>query len=248
MEKNNIEFSSIRITKALREAIRGAAELSEQSEEDFVHRWLAFMTWRIIQRNVEVVHLRGESVEEDFECLKYRWTRQKEGKRVLLCNYGTSEQFRVMAEAQSKMKEWLKDKGDIDVRVDDSFELFLKNIEYEGKWINLLKWEKDSELQGEGITLDERERLLTEEGRKYREERGYLESEIPFGAAPGIQGSALIPEILSESKEIFKLLESSEEIKLSLKDVLLLWFVIRLGKRGKRKVIKLVGKKRVKKF
>ncbi len=35
-KKNKLEFSSIRIPKSLNEAVMGAAELTEQSVDDFV--------------------------------------------------------------------------------------------------------------------------------------------------------------------------------------------------------------------
>ena len=146
MEKNNIEFSSIRITKALREAIKGAAELGERSEEDFIHQTLAFMVGRIIRNKFEVVNLRGESVDEDFELLKHRYAMQKEGKRVLLRTEGDSDNFEIYHKAMSKMVEWLKDKEDIETSVYDPFELFWKNIKHEEEW-KKLEWGKLLELQ-----------------------------------------------------------------------------------------------------
>ena len=119
MKRDNIEFSSIHITKSLREAIRGAAELSEWSEEDFIHQTLAFMVGRIIQEKVEVVNLRGKTVDEDFERLKYWWSMQKEGKRVRLRMGGDSDHFEINSKALSKMEEWLKDKEGIAAPVDD---------------------------------------------------------------------------------------------------------------------------------
>ena len=129
--KNNIEFSSIPITKSLREAIRGAAELSKQSEEDFVHQTLAFMVGGIIKKNFEVVNLRGRTVEEDLERLKYHWAMEKEGRKVILRMGGSSGNFKIIYEAMSKMEEWLKYKEDIDIPVYDPFELLWKNIEHE---------------------------------------------------------------------------------------------------------------------
>ncbi|MYB69515.1 MAG: hypothetical protein F4X75_13570 [Gemmatimonadetes bacterium] len=244
-DKNNIEFSSIPITKSLREAIRGAAELSEKSEEDFIHQTLAFIVGRIIQNKIEVVNLRGESVEEDFELLKYRYAMQKEGKKVRLSvKEGNPDNLDICLEAMSKMKEWLKDKEAIDVPVYDPFELLWKNIKHEAEW-KMLRWEKLSELKDKKITSDEREKFLNEEERKYREERGYLQSEVPFEFVPGVQASALIPEILSESEQLLQLAETIETGNFSLWDALLYFFLLR---EGKRTVIKWVGKKRAKKI
>lgn len=242
--KNNIEFSSIPITKSLREAIRGAAELSEKSEEDFIHQTLAFMVGRIIQKNFEVVNLRGETVDEDFERLKYWWSMQKEGKRVRLHMGGNSDHFEINSKAMSKMGEWLKGKEGIDVPADDPFELLWKNIKYEADWKSLAS-KKASELLDGKITLDEHEKFLNEEERKYREERGYLQSEVPFEFVPGVQASALIPEILSESEQLLQLAETIETGNFSLWDALLYFFLLR---EGKRTVIKWVGKKRAKKI
>ena len=243
-KKNNIEFYSIPITKSLREAIRGAAELSEKSEEDFIHQTLAFMVGRIIQKEVEVVSLRGETVDEDLERLKHHWSMEKEGKKVILRRGGTSRQIKIHAKARAKMDEWLKDKEDIDVPVYDPFELLWKNIEHEEEW-KMLRWEKLSELKDKKITSDEREKFLNEEERKYREERGYLQSEVPFEFVSGIQASALIPEILSESEQLLQLAETIETGTFSLRDALLYFLLLR---EGKRTVIKWVGKKRAKKI
>ena len=243
-KKDNIEFSSIHITKSLREAIRGAAELRERSEEDFIHQTLAFMVGRIIRENFEVVNLRGETVDEDFERLKHCWSMQKEGKKVRLRMGGNSDHFEINSKAISKMKEWLKDKEGIAAPVDDPFDLLWENIRYEEEWERLAS-EKALELQGGKITLDEYEKFSTEEGRKFREERGYLQSEVPFEFVSKIQASALIPEILSESEQLLKLAETIETDTFSLWDALLYFFLLR---EGKREVIKWVGKKRAKKI
>ena len=243
-KKNNVEFSSIPITKSLREAIRGAAELSKRSEEDFVHQTLAFMVGRMIQKNFEVVNLRGETVDEDFERLKYWWSMQKEGKRVRLRMGGDSDHFEINSKALSKMKEWLKDKEGIAAPVDDPFDLLWENIKYEEDW-KRIESEKALDLLNEKITVDEYNKFSTEEGRKFREERGYLKSEVPFEFVPGIQASALIPEILSESEQLLQLAETIETGNFSLWDALLYFFLLR---EGKRTVIKWVGKKRAKKI
>ena len=243
-KKNNIEFSAIHITKSLREAIRGAAELSERSEEDFIHQTLAFMVGRIIRENCEVVNLRGETVDEDLERLKYWWSMQKEGKKVRLRMGGNSDHFEINSKAMSKMEEWLKDKEDIDVPACDPFELLWKNIEHEEEW-KRLEWEKELELQDKKIAPDEYEKFSTEEGRKFREERGYLQSEVPFEFVPGIQASALIPEIPSESEQLLQLAETIEAGTFSLRDALLYFLIL---KERKRTVIKWVGKKRAKKI
>ena len=243
-KKNNIEFSSIHITKSLREAIRGASELSAQSEEDFIHQTLAFMVGRIIQKNFEVVNLRGRTVDEDLERLKYHWFMEKEGKKVILRMGGNSGNFKIICEAMSKMEEWLKDKEDIDAPAYDPFELFWKNIKHEEEW-KRLEWEKELERQDKKIALDEYEEFLNKEKQKYREERGYLQSEVPFEFVSGIQASALIPEILSESEQLLQLAETIETGTFSLRDALLYFLILR---EGKRTVIKWVGEKRAKKI
>lgn len=244
MKRDNIEFSSIPITKSLREAIRGAAELSKRSEEDFVHQTLAFMVGRMVQKNFEVVNLRGETVDEDFERLKYWWSMQKEGKRVRLRMGGDSDHFEINSKALSKMKEWLKDKEGIAAPVDDPFDLLWKNIKYEEDW-KRLESEKALDLLNGKITIDEYNKFSTEGGRKFREERGYLQSEVPFEFVPGIQASALIPEILSESEQLLQLAETIETGTFSLRDALLYFLLLR---EGKRTVIKWVGEKRAKKI
>ena len=243
MKKNNIEYSSLCISKSLHEAIRGVSELGGQTEANFIHKSLATSVWWMLQRKAEVVRLKGESIAEDFKLLKHHWTMKKEGKITILRCAGNSQQIGIMAEAQAEMQKWLKDKKDWDSHANDPFALFLKNIGYENTW-DMRRWEKDFALQEEGITFDEREKLLTEEGRKYREKRGYLESEIPFDPAFGIQAS-LIPEILSESETISKLGEVIWRGSFSLIDVVLLlvlWGV------GKKKVRKWIGKKRIEKI
>ena len=244
IKRDNIEFSSIPITKSLREAIRGAAELSEKSEEDFIHQTLAFMVGRIIQKNFEVVNLRGRTVDEDLERLKYHWSMEKGGKKVILRMGGNSGNFKIICEAMSKMEEWLKDKEDIDAPAYDPFELFWKNIKHEEEW-KRLEWKKELERQDKKIALDEYEEFLNEEEQKYREERGYLQSEVPFEFVSGIQASALIPEILSESEQLLQLAETIETGTFSLRDALLYFLLLR---EGKRTVIKWVGEKRAKKI
>ena len=54
-KKNKLEFSSIRIPKSLNEAVMGAAELTEQSVDDFVHKSLATVTWQTLQNRSEIV-------------------------------------------------------------------------------------------------------------------------------------------------------------------------------------------------
>ena len=42
MAETNIKFSSVPVTESLHKAIRGVAEISGASEEDFIHQTLAF--------------------------------------------------------------------------------------------------------------------------------------------------------------------------------------------------------------
>ena len=124
------------------------------------------------------------------------------------------------------------------------FDLLWKNIKYEEDW-KRIESEKALDLLNEKITVDEYNKFSTEEGRKFREERGYLKSEVPFEFVPGIQASALIPEILSESEQLLQLAETIETGTFSLRDALLYFLLLR---EGKRTVIKWVGEKRAKKI
>ncbi len=133
-QKNKLEFSSIQITKSLNEAVTGAAELTEQSVEDFVHRSLATVTWQTLQNKSEIVQLRGESVNEDLELLKHHWKMKRKGSSVFLRSCGNSHQLRIMSNAQAEFEKWLKDKGETDSHPYDPFESLLKNIQHEQRW------------------------------------------------------------------------------------------------------------------
>ena len=94
MSETNIKFSSVPVTVSLHEAIKGAAELSGKSEEEVIHQTLTSFVWHIIQSSSEIVTLKGESVEDDFNLLKYYWEKQQEGKEfpcVLEGRKGTFE-------------------------------------------------------------------------------------------------------------------------------------------------------------
>lgn len=204
MRDNNIEYNSIRVTKALREAIKGAAELAEMSEEDFIHKALAQKVGEVIAKKSEIITLHGDSVEEDLESLR-EWVKiSKEGeKKVILQRGGNAEQMEVMLEAMDKLFNEIKDgdSTDIDNQPDNPFMLLWQNIEYENKW-KMQTWEKSLEMATGEITLDEYEKFLAEEGRKYRETNGYLESEIPFIFVSRIHALAPVPDISYAVEEL----------------------------------------------
>ena len=245
MEKENmLEFSSIRITKSLNEAVTGAAELTEQSVEDFVHKCLATVTWQTLQNRSEIVQLRGESANEDFELLKYHWKMKRNGSPVILRSRGNSRQLRIMSNAQAEFEKWLNDNDETNSHPHDHFESLLKNIQQEQRW-NIVKHERSGELRREGVSYEECEGLLSQESNKYREEHGYLESEIPFDPSLGIQASVPISELLSEFKDFEEWKRFIVDGGLSLKDIAILvlsWKLIRT------KIIGFVGKKRFKRI
>ncbi len=243
-KKNMLEFSSIRITKSLNEAVTGVAELTEQSVEDFVHKSLATVTWQTLLNKGGIVELRGESANEDFELLKHHWKMKRNGSRVILRSCGNSHQMRIMSNAQAEFERWLNDKDETDSHPHDPFESLLKNIQHEQRW-NIVKYERSDELRREGVSYEECEALLSEESNKYRDEHGYLESEIPFDPSFGIQASIPISELLSEFNDFQEWKRSIVDGGLSLKDIAIL---VLFWKLIKTKIIGFVGKKRFKRI
>ena len=218
--------------------------MSGLDEKDLIHQIFAFMVGKIILEKFEVIHLLGETVQEDTERLRYYFAKKEKGENVILRMGGTSENFKISHEALSKIEKLEKGKHHIDTLGYGPFELLWKNIKNEQE-LQWQQFEKMLEFQDQQISHSEYNELLDEDGRKFREAKGYLKSEIPFQFIPGIQANVLFSELLSESDQILKLAQSIETAKeISLKDVLLFYLI---WNSGKRMVIKLIGKKRLKK-
>ena len=81
---SNVEFSNVQITKALHEAAKGCAEIKNISEQDFIHRTLAFQIGEILSEEVEFLVLTGESVEKDVGLLRRYISLRKEGKLAVI--------------------------------------------------------------------------------------------------------------------------------------------------------------------
>ena len=257
---SKIEYSSIRITRALREAIRGTTELSGQNEENFIHQTLAFWVGNVIKKESEIISLKGESVEEDFELVKQWWTMQKEGKNVILAQGGNADQLQIMSEAMSKLyAEVIKEEsksGENNDSPDSPFKLLWKNIEHENEWIELKEQMSLKMMKGE-ITLDEYEEFVDKEGGKHRKERGYLQSEIPlqfvrrtqmgpmfpFDLLPDIFAiTDNLPGMIEEVKKLGKIIDSGELSWEVVGKMLTFWILF------KRACIKALGKKNAKKI
>ena len=221
---SNIEFSSVGITKALHEAVKGAAELRDQSEEDFIHQVLAFFVGQTMLNKSEIIILQGETVEEDFRLLKRAWKLGKEGKRVITRWGGNKGQWRIISKAHEKMADWLEQRGEEEAKVngqeDDPFGLLWKNIKHEKQWA-LMKQEKSLDMMKGKITLDEYESFEAKEGAEYRTTRGYLASEIPIVFIPSPQ-MMIPPEEIDRVLEIVKVVEDGNLSSLSLEDILYL--------------------------
>ena len=259
MTEKNIKFSSVPVTESLHEAIKGAAELSGTSEKDIIHQSLAFFVWRIIQSSSETITLKGESVEEDFNLLKYHWKLQKEEKRVFLRYGGTARHLRMISKAMKKYQEWLEDKEDNVSRDHDPFESFLENIEHEKNWENELSeiktkiatlqlsldpenFEANETIHLQLKKLEKDLKLKEQEGEKYRENKGYLQSEIPPGTIP-------FPQNFIDDK-IAQIITTVNAGNIPSIDDLL--YLILFGKGAynqiKKGIIKLAGKKRAKRL
>ena len=259
MAETNIKFSSIPVTESLHEAIKGVAELSDKSEEDVIHQSLSFFVWRIIQSSSETITLKGESVEEDFNLLKYHWKLQKEGKRVFLHYEGTASHFRVISKAMKKYQKWLEDKEDNVSRDYDPFESFLTNIENEKEWQNevtaikmkiatlqiSLKPDDSVDYEAKKLQLEKLEEELVlkeDEGEKYRKDKGYLQSEIPLDTIPFPQNF-----VTDKIAEIIRAVNAGNIP--SIDDLI---YLALFGKgtynQIKKGIIKLAGKKRAKKL
>ncbi len=106
----------------------------------------------------------------------------------------------------------------------------------------IVKYERTDELRREGVSFEECEGLLSEESNKYREKHGYLESEIPFDPSFGIQASLPIPELLSEFKDLKRVIDDGG---ISIKDIAL---IVMFWKLTKTKIIGFIGKRRFKRI
>lgn len=245
----------------MREAIRGTVELSGQNEEDFIHQILAFFVGNIIINESECVSLKGESVDEDYELFKQYWTMKKEGKNVLLHTSGGADQLRIMDEAMRKFRTEMGKKIEVDYNSPNpniSFNLLFENIDHENEWVHLQEQKSLEMMKGE-ITLDEYEEFVDKEGKKHREEKGYLQSEVPFQLIRRTQMLGIPPSMLNFSdegtsaafdaseliEEIIELGKTIDSDKHSLQEVVKFlgyWEIL------EPVVIKVLGKKKAKKI
>ncbi len=241
MNNGNIEFSSVRITKALHEAVKGVVEIEgERTEEDFIHWALSFMVGRIIHSDFEVVRLSGNSVDEDVESLKRYFSMKKDGKNVVLGMGGSSENFGVIAKAMEKVSDEWDEWPDSSSR----FDLLFKNIKYEDE-LNLIKHDKLLELTAEKITKEEYDKFLEEEER-YRNDKGYLESEIPFGFTTRFYQSLIDPSLFSLSEHFLSFVSIIESGNYTIRDVVLFILLYEaLKKDAKRRVSVFLGEERI---
>ncbi len=250
---SNIEFSSVGITKALHKAVKGAAELRDQSEEGFIHQALAFFVGQTMLNTSEIIILQGETVEEDFRLLKRAWKLHKEGKRVITRRGGNTDQMSINIKAYKKMADWLKQRGEEEANAnsqeDDPFRLILKNIEHEEQWARM-KQEKSLDMMKGKITLDEYESFEAKEGAGYRTTRGYLASEIPIGFISQPQ-MMVPPEIVVDADkilEIVKVVEAGNLPSLSLEDILYLVAAKGVFNQVRKRLKKRLGKKKLGEF
>ena len=226
MSDNNIEFSSIPVTKALHEAIKGVVDITGETEEDFIHWSLALMVGRVILRNFEFVHLSDKSVEEDFESLKHCLSLRDKGKNfVLRWKINSSSDFDVSLEAIEKMRKEF-DLGEDFFNVPSSFELLFRNIANEQVCSNI-KYEGLSDLLEGKITLEEHNAVVEEKQEKYRVDKRYLKSEIPFAFISEIYSSLIDPSLLSQIEHLLVLAKTIESGKFTTKEVILFFFLLR---------------------
>ena len=125
---NNIEFSSVQITKALDEACKGCAEIMEISDQDFLHMTLARSIGEIISKHFEFIILRGESIKEDVELLRKYIFLRKGGGKVILINSGNSWNFKNISKAMDIVEDEFVGLGKNDM---GKFDLLFKNAQYE---------------------------------------------------------------------------------------------------------------------
>ena len=129
--KTMIEFSNIQITKATHEAVKGCAELGEMTEQDFIHRALAFCIGQILSKEIEYILLEGKSLEEDVELLRRYIALRKEGKMAVFSSQVTSSQnVDTILKALNTVEEELVSLGENSM---GKFDLVLRNVGYEAK-------------------------------------------------------------------------------------------------------------------
>lgn len=257
-----IEYSSVHITQALREAIKGASELTEQTEEEFIHRILAFGVERAIRNNSETIIHESKNVEEEFESLKRGWELEQKGKFVLYAQRITSSYDPdVFLEAQEKFRQWKKNKPPLPPSsVRNSLKSLYKNIEHENKW-EMIKGEKSVQMMKGKMTYDDFEKFVEDDGDKYRKEKGYIQSEIPIGMRGAVEASmgfpdlaSLIPSLMGEIEYVSKMAQAVVEIVESddddtFTDEILPYIITVVSTLAIRnKIVKILGKKRYERF
>ena len=240
---NNVEFSSVKITKALHDAVKGASDILGKSEQDFIHSVLAFEVGRIIRENSETIHLYGESIEDDVESLRRYFSLKEEGKRVGLMTGGTRRHLENISKAMELA--WKEVESDVS-NEDDDFKLFFRNVDYERKCNSL----KDQLLSGsldEDIDYEKMEFVVKGKQEKYRAEKGYLESEIPFWFVPRLYQSIVDPHaFLTQADLALSLAQEIDTGNFTIREIVLFIFTFRqLAEGSKKKLEGFLGKKRM---
>ena len=244
---NNIEFSSVQITKALDEACKGCAEIMEISDQDFIHMILARSIGEIISKHFEYIILRGKSVEDDVELLRKYISIRNDGGKVILINSGNSWNFKNISKAMDIVKDELAalDKEDM-----GKFDLLFKNAQYE----------QERRLIGDQMISDdltiENPEDVKEKQEKFRQDKGYLISEIPpnlsFG---GIYAGLGDPSSMLLVQELIGMAQSIKEGNFDPKDIIIFVLYLKtqednirrsikkfLGSEASKEVIKIVKK------
>ena len=141
----------------------------------------------------------------------------------------------------------------------NSLKSLYKNIEHENKWEGL-KNEKSLQMMRREITSDDVEKFL-ETGDKYREEKGYIQAEVPMGMIGRMEGSLgfpditpVIPSLMGEIESISKIAQAVVEIVEADDDdtftdeiipyIITVVFTLTIRNR----IVKILGKKRYKRF
>ena len=242
---SNIEFSSVKITKALHEAVKGVSVFLDKSEQDFIHSVLAFEVGKIIRENFETVHLYGESVKDDVESLKRYYSLRREGEYVKLAMSGTYHHFKNISKAMELVGDELEE-DEKEIGKDEDFRLLFRNIGYESSCQGL-RDELISDLFDGTIDYEKAELEVKEKQEKYREEKGYLESEIPFGFVPRIYQSIVDPHLfLSQADLALTLAQQIDAGNFTIREVVLFVFTFRqLADKSKKKLENFLGKERM---
>ena len=227
---NNIEFSSVQITKALDEACKGCAEIMEISDQDFIHMILARSIGEIISKKFECIILKGESIEEDVELLRKYISLRKEGGKVFLLNQGNLYNFENISKAMDIVKEEFVGLGKNDM---GKFDLLFKNIMYEQERRFI-----GNEMISGDLTIENPEGVR-EKQEKFRQDKGYLISEIPpnfsFG---GIYAGLGDPSSMLQVQELIGMAKSIKEGNFDPRDIIIFVLYLKTQEDNIRRMIK----------